>query len=959
MIFTRQHDHDNIKPSVSKCCYRSRACPRLPFFSIFLLPLFVFLGDLPADEKKADTLASTGTPPGSVSGQYDNAVKVPEFTFQNSMAEPRQPAFRLVGRAIYESQQALVKNGQVYLFFELNKDAEYGDNTTASKNSPDANDRNETFFKTNGFVTIKATIPNAGTYYPAMRSRQHGNDHHRIAVEIDGKEVSFLHAGGKLHWTTPQENELGVRPIDLPAGPVTIVLRETKKSPGQNVNMAFLDIFALSTEKNTKRYNTVTICPFDSTNAFWLPRVTLPLVDPVLTMAGCTVRLKGTLQDGEPVWIFPDGTTSSASGLKAAVEGSWPSVAPGGSLTVALTAAAESSRTGVVTTDFTDVKLLKMNTAIVTPNDDGLTDSVRFETAGQTIEIRDAITGKMLKLASDPGKDGYIEWPVAGELPPPSFYEAAVPGFSATSRQVTVIRVKEEASSAWAEPAVFSPNGDLVYDTSVFIFTLTPATNASVRVVDAGNQQVRELAAAGQLAGRKEFVWDGRDGKEKLLPNGAYRFQVVDAAGVVLRSTTVKINNFRVWKRAPIQTEPDFFPMGVYYGPSGNHPKKLTGTAYHDAIFKDLREHNLNTIICNDLLAPEMFDLAETNGIRLIPSLTGLVQEYLSKDEEEAAKTIEDKIAKCRDKPALLAYYISDEPSPGNLAVKTRIFLGQRILEGIDPGHPPISCLIGLGSIKQFYELLTPPVFFIDLYPVSLRAADTGDFGKIFNGNTSLTDYTNQARSNLKDGRPFWTVVQAHNFGPQLRTPLPVEMRLQVGCSLAYGTKGIIFFLYHPLAEMIGFLDYNFNPTPAYEESKIVCGRVQKLAPLLLKLQALEPVVKVSGNPVNTNFAMVSGTFRGPDKALYLIVVNTFAKGQSAITVEFDRTKIAKAKALMDQETQERIPVETVDQCLAARFNMEPGDFRVFKVDGGQETAPLRFWHEMSPSEQGIAPAKK
>lgn len=885
-----------------------------------------------------------------------------ETNLVNSTSEARQPVLRLVGRVAYESPAGLVKNGQVYLFYDLNKDAERGGNAEVFGNSPSANNTDEVFFKPKGFVTIKAVIPKAGKYFPSIRWRQHGNAGPAIAVEINGKEaVRIGGGGGYLHW------DWDTKPIDLPEGPVTIVLREACGNPGQNVNMAVADIFTLSTEKRGNRNNEVTVCPTDIKNTNWLSRLSLPLVDPSLKIGECQIQLKGTLQDGEPAWVFPDGSVASAAGLKATATGTMPKVPAGGTQTVAITDAVESSHAAELSAVFGDIKVLAVNHTVLTPNDDGVADSVRFAAADKQAEIKNAITGAMVKPSAESWKDGSFEWPGAGELSPFSYYEIAVPGFEAASRQIGVVEIRGEKPLASADPRAFSPNDDGVVDTTQLeCFFMQGPLTGGVRVVDSGGRTVRQLSPPTNLVKRTIHTWDGRDDKGQTVPNGTYHFQVVKEDGEVVRATSMRANSFRKWERAPIRVEPDFFPLGVYYTVI-EHPQKLTGTAYHATLFKDLKAHNLNTaLISMQAVPPEVFDLAKTNGIRLITSLSGLAHGNLPLDEEKAAETIQKAIAPIEKMPELLAYYISDEPDQGNREANVRTLMCHRMIEGMDSSHPPLSCLIGLENIAHYTKILQPPVMFIDIYPL-LPKAEPGDFRRMYYLKCDLTEYTNLARGNLKDDRPFWTILQAHNFNNWLRKPTPVEMRLQVACSLAYGAKGIFFFLYQPIAEMIGFLDFEFKPTPNYEAVQEVCGRVDKLAPLLLKLHALEPVAKVSGKPENKNFASVLGSFRGPEKGLYLILANSYVEGDSEMTLTFDPKKLSKDISLEDQESKEKIKVQADDAGVVAKFTMKPGDFRVFKVQGANEfrrwyeifkvqgaieVAPLRHWYEMSPEEQ-------
>ena len=874
-------------------------------------------------------------------------ANVVRWTLANESRGPARPVLRLVGRARYESPEGLRKGGHVYLFFDLDETAQLGGNAQRTGSPQDANHKDEVWLKPKGQVSIDAAIPQKGKYYPSLRLRQYGNSGPAIAIEVNGKELCRIKSGGgHLHWAKVKE------PIELEAGPAKIVLRECRGSAGENVNMAMVDILALSTDPRAPRPNKTAVCPFDSSNKHWLPRARIPLVDPTLSMPGCTIRLKGTIEDGEPVWLFPDGTLVTSATLQVTTDGAPSAVEPGQRLAVEMRDAPSSSHKADLTASFADVRPLNCKPLVLSPNDDGVSDRaiVTSPIAPRSAQLRDAITGETQPIPSRGWReDGSLVWP-GSERPVPSFYEIAVPSFIVTPRAVGVVRVTEEPALAYAEPRRFSPNGDGVLDAVSFIVQLPVKTTARARVTNSKGDAVRQIGVLEEATGKRTFDWDGKDDAGEAVTNGDCRFELVRNDGRVTRSTAAAVDSFRQWARAPIHAAPDFFPIGVYYTP-GRHPEGLTGLAYHDALFQDLRAHRMNTILTGlHFLPTDVFDLAGKHGIRIIPSLSSLAHGRLPIDEREAARIIEQKIASVRRHPALLAYYVSDEPQRGQHEMAARVDLMHRILEGLDPVHPPISCLIGIENIAHYYTLLKPPVFFIDIYPL-LPKAGPGDFRRMYYTQWDLTEYVNLARGNLKDDRPLWTVLQAHNFDRWLRRPTPVEVRSQIGLSLAYGAKGILFFLYQPLAEMIGLLDYDFKPTPNYEEAGRVCARVQRLAPLLLRLRALEPVVRISGEPANPHFARVTGTFRGPESALFLIVANTYVEGESEVILTFEEPML-KVGALVDVETDDRIPVNAADDRFVAKLGMRPGDFRIFRLEGTREAKPLRSWCAMSPEEQ-------
>jgi flagellar hook assembly protein FlgD len=74
-----------------------------------------------------------------------------------------------------------------------------------------------------------------------------------------------------------------------------------------------------------------------------------------------------------------------------------------------------------------------------------------------------------------------------------------------------------------AAPAVLTPNGDGVDETTRISFSLTTAATATVEILDGSGATVRRLANARSFpAGATRLLWDGRNGSGVLVPDGLY-----------------------------------------------------------------------------------------------------------------------------------------------------------------------------------------------------------------------------------------------------------------------------------------------------------------------------------------------------------------------------------------------------------------------------------------------------
>jgi flagellar hook assembly protein FlgD len=80
-------------------------------------------------------------------------------------------------------------------------------------------------------------------------------------------------------------------------------------------------------------------------------------------------------------------------------------------------------------------------------------------------------------------------------------------------------------------PAVVTPNGDGIAESTAIAFSLSIAANVTVQVVNATGALVRSLASSRAFpAGRSTLVWEGRDGSGHLVSDARYTVRVVAAS---------------------------------------------------------------------------------------------------------------------------------------------------------------------------------------------------------------------------------------------------------------------------------------------------------------------------------------------------------------------------------------------------------------------------------------------
>ena len=175
------------------------------------------------------------------------------------------------------------------------------------------------------------------------------------------------------------------------------------------------------------------------------------------------------------------------------------------------------------------------------------------------------------------------------------------------------------------------------------------------------------------------------------------------------------------------------------------------------------------------------------------------------------------------DHPALLAWYISDEPFPSRISPDSLSGIYEQI-KNIDPWHP-ISIVFMTpftSTAKQYANAFD--VVIADPYPVP-------DMQPSYTGSVAKSLYNEFGGKN-----PVWIATQSFGGGEiWKREPTPAEVRLMTYQSIINGATGIQFFIRHGL-----------NVFPKSTATWAECGKmaveIQELAPWLLSNEQTIPV---------------------------------------------------------------------------------------------------------------------
>jgi hypothetical protein len=189
--------------------------------------------------------------------------------------------------------------------------------------------------------------------------------------------------------------------------------------------------------------------------------------------------------------------------------------------------------------------------------------------------------------------------------------------------------------------------------------------------------------------------------------------------------------------------------------------------------------------------------------------------------DEEKSKRLISEIKTFRDHPALLGWYISDEPNGSNITPEQLEEVYKTVKEN-DPWHPvSIVFMAPFIASKKYSDALD--IVMADPYPIPNLPA------------TMPGEVADQLRTEFKGKRPFWIVPQAFGGGELWsREPTIQEIRSMTWQSIINGATGIQYFVRQGL-------NYFPKSVATWNECGRMAMEVAELTPWLLSDE--EPLV--------------------------------------------------------------------------------------------------------------------
>jgi len=298
-----------------------------------------------------------------------------------------------------------------------------------------------------------------------------------------------------------------------------------------------------------------------------------------------------------------------------------------------------------------------------------------------------------------------------------------------------------------------------------------------------------------------------------------------------------------------------FFIIGSTPGPGTNSLE----------ILRCNKECGFNTVITWNINCSlkEFMDEASRLGLKVI------LYKYGCKEKEIKEKSWDEIVKQYKDHPALLAYFIADEPDIGYSRYKFGVGIGDpgrdekkaeeiitdllktyQNIKNIDSAHPVFLNLCWYGNIKYFKG--TADIYGWDRYP----------FPEITAGYGPITEYVACIRyiqKEMENKVPILIFTQSFNWIGQ-RLPTPKEVRCSWYLCIVAGANGILDF---------GGSYPNTGIDSLYLSSafyKSLTSEIHWLSPILLNGKKIEGI--------KVNSPLIYTLMKEYENKRYLIVVN-------------------------------------------------------------------------------------
>lgn len=264
-------------------------------------------------------------------------------------------------------------------------------------------------------------------------------------------------------------------------------------------------------------------------------------------------------------------------------------------------------------------------------------------------------------------------------------------------------------------------------------------------------------------------------------------------------------------------------------------------------------KHGLESIAgCNFTVAgfvqPGDLPLCEQLGLAAImapvPSEKPWFGEWTKLSDAEIDRTVKKMVEAAGDSPAILGYFIMDEPgSPAFPALSKAVKAVKKYAPGklayinLFPSYAtvgaPDKSQLGTATYTEYLERfiteVKPQIISYDNYMVQY-SDDMQDQQKAAMYYADLLEVRRVAK---KYGRPFWNIVSSNQIRKQTTIPSPTNLAFQAYTTLAAGGRGVSWFRYYQGGYAYAPIDNAGKKTLTWRYLQAINHQLRTLGPII------------------------------------------------------------------------------------------------------------------------------
>ncbi|MCL5269217.1 MAG: hypothetical protein M1457_01355 [bacterium] len=351
---------------------------------------------------------------------------------------------------------------------------------------------------------------------------------------------------------------------------------------------------------------------------------------------------------------------------------------------------------------------------------------------------------------------------------------------------------------------------------------------------------------------------------------------------------------------------PDFYPIltwDPYHGWKGDIESRGNGLA-------SMAQCNINVV---GFVLPKDLPECERLGVKAImaaevPNPGAWSKEWKKLTDEEIERRVRQMIDTAGDSPAVLGYFLTDEPGAASfpalakaVAAVRKYAPGKLAYINLFPGYATIGApdlsQLETGSFTEYLERyvaeVKPQFISYDNYQVQY-SQDMKDKERAASYYGDLLEVRRVA---MKNGIPFWNIVSSNQIRPFSTIPSPANLRFQAYTTLAAGGRGLTWYTYYAGNYGYAPIGADGDKTLTWDYLQSVNHEVATLGPLMNQMTStgvyftapapvdgLPPLPGKKVDAVESEAPLMVGEFAGDDGTPYVMLVNLSLERSAKVT---------------------------------------------------------------------------